>query len=177
MPLVTVVPDFAVNTDKVESVHYVEGTDDYKEKHVIINFKEYGHEFDPSYTLDEICAALDGKCYYRPQYDEMVGTIEVCVLHGNNSKHDEDVFGPYRLCLTQDPYATYKDIFDLRRVTHQPDISQSWEYQKMDHDRETAAFLEKLETEPPVVIFPDNYPYEQDVPNKRSFWDRVFGRL
>lgn len=164
MTIQLVAPDIAVNVNNVESIHYVEGTDACRERHVIINFKEFNTELDPQYTMGEVCAALDGKCYYRPQYDEMVGTIDVCVLHGNNSKHDPTVYGQYRFCLTLDPYVTYGGDYLFQRNIHKPDVSQSWEFRKREAE------------EKPVVIFEDqtkDFVYEHPTPKKRRFWSSL----
>lgn len=55
--------------------------------------------------------ALDG-CVYEETWTDEVGYIWVCVIHGNNSKHDVD--GDSHLpCLTIDPYNAF-DMFHSR---------------------------------------------------------------
>lgn len=184
MTVLLIAPEIAVNTDKVESVHYITGTDVYREKHVIVEFSDLSVELDPQYTVDEICAALDGKCYYRPIWTDEVGELDVCVLHGNNSKHDVQVFGPFRLCLTQDPYVTY-DFSPQLRETHAPDITQSWEFQKKKHTQETEEFLNATVAPDltPVAEYMSLTPQINDYieldytsKKKRPFWERIFPR-
>lgn len=183
MPVRLVAPDLAVNTDNVESVHTISNTDEFKDEHVIINFKELTTELHPQYTFEEIVAAMDGKCYYRKKWTDEVGEIDVCVLHGNNSRHNPH--DPYRLCLTIDPYVEYVGPWDYPNK-HEPKIEHSWEY--LDKERQAAveSFMEKLDKEPTLVHVgnndpkpstpPDMIPYEDRPGYKRSLWDRLCGR-
>lgn len=182
MPIQLVAPDVAVNTDNIESVYYTENTDAHKERHVIINFRDFGYELPPDYTLPEILAALDGKCYYRSEYSEMVGDLDVCVLHGNNSKYSEAEHGKYRLCLTVNPYVTYNNFpYDFVGKRHKPDITQSWEYRKKELDEKALREAERVldgwvgndDPKPPTP--PDMTPYDQRPDYKRSFWKRMMG--
>lgn len=42
-------------------------------------------------------------CAYEDRWTDEVGMVPVCVVHGNNSRH-EDSADPHRPCLTVDPY-------------------------------------------------------------------------
>jgi hypothetical protein len=170
MPILKIAPGLVVNTDNVESVEQVEHTDKYDEPHVLVNFKEFGRDVDPEYTLDEITAALNEQCYYRKQWTDEVGEIDVCVLHGNNSRHDP-ALGPFRLCLTKDPYITYGGDWSVARTVHAPDISQSWEYETKHMEQLASNWRENYKNDPPRVI-PPVISYEDTT--HRGFWARVF---
>lgn len=43
------------------------------------------------------------KCYYEVMWTDEVGEIDVCQVHGQNSKYAPR-FGPNRPCLAIDPY-------------------------------------------------------------------------
>lgn len=49
-------------------------------------------------------------CRYERRWTDEVGTIDVCVVHGNNSRHDW--VGPNRPCLSVDPYPPGDPGFD-----------------------------------------------------------------
>lgn len=76
-------------------------------------FEHFQSEPDPE--LGPVAEALssgqalgtDGvRCRYELRYTDEVGEVWVCIIHGNNSKHD--VTGPDSdvPCLTIDPYHT-----------------------------------------------------------------------
>ena len=43
------------------------------------------------------------RCRYEKKWTDEVGTIDVCIIHGQNSKHDTTV-EPQAPCLHVDPY-------------------------------------------------------------------------
>jgi hypothetical protein len=185
MAILKITPDYVVNTDLVESAHYETGTDKFQEKHVLVNFKDYGHDIDPEYTLEEITAAMNGLCYYREQWTDEVGNIEVCVLHGNNSKHNPAVHGKFRLCLTQDPYVTYS-MPSLTKTRYEPSIEHSWEYTEHERRKQDEAELrnerDPLESRPgplsPVAEYLSSGNASLSTytpPPPRPWWKRIFG--
>lgn len=132
MPILKIAPEVVVNTDKVECVEYMDHTDAYGEKHVVVQFKGYGRNIPPEYTLEEITAALNGKCYYRPQWTDEVGEIDICVLHGHNSQFGPDTHeGKFRPCLEIHPYIEYT-FPGMVKINHAPSIEHSWEFKQME---------------------------------------------
>lgn len=131
-----VAPEVSVNIHNIESVHVTSNTDTHAEPHVTINFKEFSTEISPEYSHAEIQAAIDGKCYYRSQWTDEVGEIDVCVLHGHNSQYSE--WGPigkqpFRLCLYRSPY--YESYSKDRSLYWLPNrqpysIEQGWEHRE-----------------------------------------------
>ena len=135
MPILKIAPGLVVNTDQVQCVEVMDHTDAYGEPHVVVQYKTYGRNIDPEYTLDEITAALNGKCYYRKQWTDEVGEIDVCVLHGNNSQWGPDTAeGPYRPCLTIRPYIEWTFPGGLQ-INHAPSIEHSWEYRQHEANK------------------------------------------
>lgn len=47
---------------------------------------------------------LTAICSYEDVWTDEVGTIPVCKIHGNNSRHDVTEEQPHPPCLTLDPY-------------------------------------------------------------------------
>jgi hypothetical protein len=52
---------------------------------------------------EEAGRSTQALCSYEMVWTDEVGTIPVCRLHGNNSRH-EPSDDPHRPCLTVDPY-------------------------------------------------------------------------
>lgn len=48
------------------------------------------------------------QCTYENRWTDEVGTIPVCTVHENNSKH-EPSDDPHRPCLSVDPYPAFSD--------------------------------------------------------------------
>lgn len=184
-----VAPKVAVNIKAIESVHLKGRTDTYQDEHVIINFKEFSTEISPEYTYDEIMAAIGGKCYYRPQWTDEVGEIDVCVLHGHNSQHSEwgDIGKqPFRLCLYRSPYYEWpKGGYSLyampRRMPYS--IDQGWEHRqaKRKAEEEEAKNNPEPEVSPVAQVMSDpdfdigEYSYGiayEDAPPLTT-WERI----
>lgn len=51
----------------------------------------------------EVAERLRTKCSYELVYTDEVGEIDVCVVHGNNSKYPPSR-GEHRPCLTLEPW-------------------------------------------------------------------------
>lgn len=126
MSAVTVAPGVAINLETFEAVQVVNRTDKYAEPHVSIRFPKYDVEIDPEYTHEEITAAINGGCYYRKEWTDEVGEIDVCVLHRQNSQYSGEI-NPYRHCLFVAPYVecTFPGMI---KINHAPSVEHSWEY-------------------------------------------------
>lgn len=183
MPIIKIIPDYSVNTDNILDVTVMDRTDSYPEPHVVINYKTYGRPIPPEYTYQEIMAALDGKCYYREEWDDMCGHIAVCVIHGQNSQFDPSSGGPFRPCLEIKPWREHRD-YSIFGVAVAPDRSQAWEVR----EKERKDYIE----EPPIKLTPvaeylasgegmtesdhsaTGLTYTFDEPH-RPWWKRLFG--
>lgn len=97
-------------------------------------------------------------CTYEVVWTDEVGDIDVCTVHGNNSKHP-DVCGPHRPCLTVDPYTEFDiDVVEGGR----PDWVKS-EYERGNND-------------PKPVLPPGDDPRAGHLflPPRKSWWRRLF---
>lgn len=86
--LKTIAPEVLIDIDKITMVKYVEVTDQFDEKHVVIHFGQKWIELDPSFTLEEIRSAVNGGCYYRSQYLDQAGYVDICVVHDDISEYE-----------------------------------------------------------------------------------------
>lgn len=103
--LYRITPDISLDPESVAGARYINRSDRYSEKHVIVFFKEnmgVWTEFPPEYTLEEITAAINGGCYYRKQWTDECGDIDVCVVH-NEISESEETWDPLRFCRKRDP--------------------------------------------------------------------------
>lgn len=152
VPILKIAPGVVVNTDHVQCVEIMDHTDAYAEPHVVVQYKTYGRNIPPEYTLEEITAALNGLCYYRTQWTDEVGEVDVCVIHGQNSRHSPDTHeGPHRPCLQVDPYIEYT-FPGMMKINHAPSIYNSWEYKEKE---KKDAVLKALDSEKPIVMSGD----------------------
>lgn len=192
MPIIKIAPDYTVNTDNILDVKRILWSDKYDKPHVLINFHTFGHCLDPEYTYEEIMAALDGRCYYRKEWTDEVGSIDVCVIHGQNSQFDLARSGPFRACLELEPWCE-RSPYSLYGFPTKPDVSQSWEFREKERqvEQEKERARELLADElPQPTLSPvaeylasgvddrvvdmtfDNTHYE---PPRRPWWKRIFG--
>lgn len=150
---ILVAPEIKVDAEAVRSMRMDEGR-----THVVLDFDTHSVELPPEYTFDEIDAALRGQCYYRTQWTDEVGDIEVCVLHKNNSEYELSA-GPFRRCRNNDHAAQNMKL-----------LAERWQrmYGHVDTDGIEKKGEENEQGEGSLGI-----AYEP--PKKRSIWDRLKG--
>lgn len=101
--IVKITPKMWVNPDNVETLNVGDGVNESR----IIWIQYVSGKVDvlpaEDFDIDQIVSLLNGFCTYNLTWTDEVGNIDVCVLHGNNSRHRQAA-GPNRPCLTVDPY-------------------------------------------------------------------------
>lgn len=100
--LYKITPTISINPEKVVALKIDDRTDSYSEPHVTILFEDRILELSPAFEMDEIRAAINGGCYYRKQYTDECGDIDVCVVH-NEISESEETWDPLRFCRKRDP--------------------------------------------------------------------------
>lgn len=101
--LYRITPTHDINPDKIKYVTTIGRTDKYQADHVVIGMDGYTKiEIDPSYTQEEIVAAVNGGCYYRSEYLDQAGNVDICVPHREVSDSDQ-TWNPLRYCRKRDP--------------------------------------------------------------------------
>ena len=103
--IVRVTPEAYIDTDKFQCATLIGTTDQYKDQHVIVYLDDSELEFDSSYKLTEIVAALKNGCYYRSQYLDQAGHVDICVVHEDISESDD--WRPHRFCRVRSPKPIY----------------------------------------------------------------------
>lgn len=103
--LYRITPDLYLDPENVAGIRYINRSDYHSERHVMILLKRdtrVWEECPPEYTIEEIAAAINGGCYYRKQWTDECGDIDVCVVH-NEISDSEETWDPLRYCRKRDP--------------------------------------------------------------------------
>ena len=108
--LYKITPQISLNPEMFELLRTTEGTDQYSEPHTIAYLTGGASiEFSPAFTIAEIRAAINGGCYYRSEWTDECGDIDVCVVHEEVSD-SEQTWDPLRFCRKRDPKFLIKPL-------------------------------------------------------------------
>lgn len=137
---------YSVIPCEVRSVRVDNNTEAFSEPHVVLDFERHSVELPPGYAYEEIREAVKGGCYYRSEYLDQAGHVDICVVHKETSNYElgGNSRDQFRKCTANDWFG------DWNRAT----IKADEEYNKA-----VAAYEEYWSNR-----------------KKRSLWARIIGK-